>query len=395
MNSVTSIFEEEIQMLKEEHLYRFLRTLESGPSSVRAFYKGKEVLLFCGNDYLGLSRHPRVIAAAQAAAAREGAGAGAARLVSGSRGAHEKLEETFVALKGRDRALIFSAGWLANLGVLGTFARPGDLILMDKLCHASLIDGARLSGAEMRVFPHKNYARCEEILSSANSAARKILVTDTIFSMDGDRADLNELVRLKEKYGALLVADDAHGTGLFGASGGGVPAAEGLADRIDIITGTLSKSLGTLGGFAAASSTYIEYLVNFSRPFIFATALPPMIAAAALEAIRVLQEEPALRLALEENRQFLRAGLAQLGYETPDGSPIFPVIVGDAQKALEMAEAFLNNGMWVPAIRPPTVPKGKARLRVTVSAGHKREDLERFLALLAGFPAGIRRGDVG
>jgi 7-keto-8-aminopelargonate synthetase-like enzyme len=262
---------------------------------------------------------------------------------------------------------------------LTALAGEGDLIVMNKLCHASLIDGARLSGAEVRVFPHKNYSRAAELLE--NTAGKKILVSDTVFSMDGDFADLPELIRLKQKYGALLIVDDAHGTGVAGKTGRG--ATEGFEENLDVIMGTLSKAAGTIGGFAAASKPVREMLINVSRPFIFATSMPPALCAAAHEALCVMEEEPALSQKLEQNLKGLRTGLQRLGWEIPESEfPILPLIIGAEKAAVETAEKLLREGFLVPAVRTPSVPKGKARLRVTVSAAHEPRDIERLLTLL-------------
>ena len=390
-----SLLEEELEELRAKDLYRELRTLETKSGAgvnvdgARAKLDGREVILFCGNDYLGLSRHPRVIAAAKKAADRYGIGSGAARLISGTSPLHRQLEETLARWKKKERALLFTTGYLANLGILTAFARAGDLIVMDKYCHASLVDGARLSGAAVRVFPHKNYSRCREILEKSSGFRRRLLVTDTVFSMDGDLADLGELVRIKEKFGCLLVADDAHGTGVLGLEGRGGAEDSGLECKIDIVMGTLSKALGSLGGFAAASGTLIEYLINFSRPFIFATSLPPLLCAAALESLAVLKEEPEIRRRLWRNIQKIQEGLAASGFETgPIQSPIFPIMIGEAGAALEASRSLLKEGILVPAVRYPTVPKGKARLRLTISAVHREEDIK---ALFKAFPV-IKKG---
>jgi len=377
------LLQEELNELRAKDLYRSLRTLKP-IDSTHASCDGRELLLFCGNDYLGLSHHRRVIDAAKKAAEYSGVGAGAARLISGTSDLHTEFEEKIARFKNKQRALVFSAGYLANLGVLTALAGEKDLILLDKLCHASLIDGARLSGAALRVFPHKNYQKGEEILQASAELRRRILVTDSIFSMDGDLADLAELVRLKEKYDCLLVVDDAHGTGVLGLNGRGAAEDENLEEKIDVMTGTLSKTLGCLGGFAAASEDIIDYLINTSRPFIFATALPPMICAGALEALHIIEELPELRYQLWRNIQRMHSGLAASGFETgPIQSPIFPVGIGSEKEALEISEQLLNQGILVPAVRYPTVPKGKARLRVTVSAAHSDEEIERFIGALA------------
>ena len=388
MVNLETFFEEELGILKEKNLYRSLRALDR-KSGVRAVLEEKEVLLFCGNDYLGLSQHPRTKRAMKNATDDYGTGAGAARLVSGGSALHSRLEEKLARLKKKQRALLFSAGYLANLGTLAALAGERDLVVMDKLCHASLIDGAVMSGAAVRIFPHKHYARLEEILEKSrgarpNAPAEKIIiVTDTVFSMDGDLADLPELVRIKERYGCFLVADDAHGTGVLGLSGGGAAEDLKLEDKIDVFTGTLSKALGGLGGFAAASGPVIEYLINRSRPFIFATALPAALAAAAIEALRVIEEEPAVRHRLWRNIQRVYEGLASAGFEvSPMASPIFPIVLGDEARALEASQFLLERGIFIPAIRPPAVPKGKARLRLTVSAEHTEGEIAKLLGAL-------------
>ena len=275
-----------------------------------------------------------------------------------------------------ERALVFGAGYLANLGVLTALAGEKDLVVMDKLSHASLIDGARLSGAALRVFPHKNLSRLEEILKGASGFRRRVIVTDTVFSMDGDTADLEGLVSLKERYDSLLIVDEAHALGIFGKRGSGLSEERGLENQIDVRTGTLSKALGVFGGFAAASETLIESLVNFSRPFIFATAPPPALAAAALKALEILQSEPDLRKKLWQNVK--RIGDRQTGV----CSPIIPIILGDEKRTVEISELLVEKGIWIPAIRYPTVPRGKARLRLTVSAAHTEADLNQLFQAL-------------
>jgi glycine C-acetyltransferase/8-amino-7-oxononanoate synthase len=251
---------------------------------------------------------------------------------------------------------------------------------MDKLCHASLIDGARLSGAEIRVFPHKSYKKCEEILKKC-TAPRKLLVTENVFGMDGDRADLQELIGLKKKYGALLVVDDAHGTGVFGKTGPG--ATTRFSKGLDIIMGTLSKAIGGLGGFVAADRGLIDHLINFARPFIFATALPPVLCKTAHEAFCVIEEEPELLEKLWDNIAQVHKELTRLGFSiAKPESAIIPIMVGDEGKAMELFEKLLGQGVFIPAVRYPTVPKGKARLRVTVSAAHTSQDIAELMRAL-------------
>ncbi len=373
--------EQELRGLKEKNLYRQLRVLEKHEGT-RAVFKGRKMLLFCGNDYLGMSRHPRVIAAAHKALDRYGVGARSARLIAGTTEAHASLEKKIAAFKNKEAALVFATGFLTNLGILTTFAGKGDVVILDKLCHASLIDGARLSGAEIRVFPHKNYEKCEEILKKC-SARRKLLVTENVFGMDGDRADLKELIRLKKKYGALLVVDDAHGTGVFGKKSPGATAR--FAKGIDLIMGTLSKGIGGLGGFVAADKELIDHLINFARPFIFATALPPVLCEAAREAFCVIEEEPELLKKLWDNIAKVHQGLTGLGFSiAKPESAVLPVILGGEEKALAAFEKLLAQGVFIPAVRYPTVPKGKARLRVTVSAAHTDQDIRQLLEAFKG-----------
>ncbi len=370
---------DELAEFRERGLYRKLRALSDirGP---HANLNGKEITLFCGNDYLGLSQDPRVKKAAKDAMDRYGTGAGAARLISGTTDLHGRLEEELARFKKKERALVFGSGYLTNLGVLSALAAKEDLIVMDKLCHASLIDGARLSGASLRVFPHKNYSKCEEILAEGGNFRRRVLVSDSVFSMDGDWADLEALARIKEKYGCLLVIDDAHGVGVFGETGRG--ATEGFEEKIDVIVGTLSKALGVFGGFAASSSVFIEYLTNTSRPFIFATAPPPALAASAFEALRLVQENPSLREKLWQNVDAVKTFLEASGRAVENRSPIFPILLGDERRTLRVSEKLLEKGILIPGIRYPSVAKGKARLRLTVSAAHSEEDLEKlFLGL--------------
>lgn len=375
---IEQLLAEELSELRVHNLYRSLRTIEHIEGAY-AYLQGKRTLLFCGNDYLGLSQHPRMIQAVQKAAKTYGVGAGASRLVSGNWRAHLHAEERLAALKHQEKTLLFSSGYLANVGVLSALAGEKDLIVMDKLCHASLIDGARLSGATLRVFPHKNYARCRELLKNAKDYPRKILISDTVFSMDGDLADFSELIAMRQQFDAILVLDDAHGTGVLGMHGGGALEDVHLENQVDVIIGTTSKALGCVGGFAACSSVIADYLLNASRSFIYSTGIPPMIAAAISEAVSILETEPEIRQKLWKNIQTVHQMLSQMGYaEGPITSPIFPIILGEESVALEASAQLLEQGFLIPAIRTPTVAKGKARLRLTVSAMHTSEELEKL-----------------
>ena len=369
MTGWNEIVATEIEALKEKHLYREIREIEN-QDGVHALYRKKPVTLFCGNDYLGLSRHPRVKAAAIQAIKKLGVGASAARLTSGSMPAHRKLEEKIAKYKGFERALVYSAGYLANLGTLTAIADEKTEIIFDKLCHASLIDAVKLSGAAYRVFPHNDYERCEELLAKS-TAAKKMILVESVFGMDGDVADLEQLVQIKNKHNALLFVDDAHGTGVVK-----IPAME----KADIVTGTLSKAAGSIGGFVVASSALADLILNRARPFMFATALPPMICEAAYEAFCVMEEEPALFQKLWVNIHAVHGELKKLGFELEvPQSAVLPVILGDEKKALDAFEKLLEQGIFVPAIRYPTVPKGKARLRITVSAAHTDTDIQKLI----------------
>ncbi|MFZ5802480.1 MAG: 8-amino-7-oxononanoate synthase [Candidatus Omnitrophota bacterium] len=378
-----STLQEDLADLRDKSLLRSLRTLEP-VDSVHARLNGREVTLFCGNDYLGLTHHPETVRAARKALEKYGTGAGAARLISGSFGVHEALEREIARIKRKPKALVFSAGYLANLGTIAALAGEGDLVVLDKRCHASLIDAARLSGAELRVFPHKNYEKCEAILKRDGRAGKKLLITDSVFSMDGDLADLVALADLRDRYQSMLIVDDAHGTGVLGEKGWGALEDFPRMDSVDVVTGTLSKALGGLGGFAAASETVIDYLINKARPFIFATALPPACCASALKAIELLKTEPALRTKLWKNAETLHAGIQKAGFNlSPLTSPILPVILGEEQRAVEVSQGLLDRGLLVPAVRYPTVAKGKARLRVTACAVHDDASCDLLISSLS------------
>lgn len=372
-------FEKKLKEQQKNHLYRTPKIFEK-KRGVYANYKNKKILLFSTNDYLGMSNHKRVVGALIKAAKICGVGAGSARLISGTSEFHYSLERKIAELKKKEKALVFSSGYLANVGTLTALAGKEDVVVMDKLCHASIIDGARLSGAKIRVFPHKNYKRCEEILKNEKGIKKKVLVTETLFSMDGDLADMERLAFLKKKYNCLLVVDDAHGTGVLGPDGRGGACGGVWEKEIDIIIGTLSKALGGLGGFVAAGKILVEYITNFARPFIFATALPPVICAASEEAINVLKEEPELRDRLLENIKHLTEGVKKAGFLVKgDNSPIIPVILGDEKKALDVSKELFSKGFFVPAVRYPTVAKGEARLRIAVSGEHTKEEIESLI----------------
>lgn len=331
-----------------------------------------------------MSQHEKVKEAFIQTVKKYGVGSGAARLISGSTIEHEKLETALAELKNKPKTLLFSSGFLANLGVLSSTTTSKDLILMDKLCHASLIDGAKLSEADMRVFPHLNYDRCEELIKmKENDYERIFIVTESVFSMDGDQADLERLIQIKKKYGAVLMVDDAHGTGVLGESGKGAHENLSEPNQIDFIIGTLSKAIGCLGGYVASSEENINFLVNRARSFIFATSLPSAVCAAARQSVQLISEDISLKKKLWENAKYFHQGLKNRGFAVSGlQSPILPLMVGSEKKALNMTQMLFDAGYWIPAIRYPTVGKGKARLRVTLNSLHSLEQIDDLLEVL-------------
>ncbi len=381
-NSFDATLRSELDDLRRTDLYRALTEIASAQGA-RIRIADTEFLNFSSNDYLGLASDERVKAAAVAAVKRWGVGAGASRLIGGTQSPHVELERTLAAFKGKEAALVFSSGYAANVGIFTALVGAADLLICDKLNHASIIDAARMSGATLRVYPHGHLKKLRALLEGGAKYRRRFIVTETVFSMDGDFAPLQEIVELKRQYDALLMIDEAHGTGVFGENRRGVAELAGVEDHVEITMGTLSKALGTFGGYVCGSRALIETLVNRARSFVFSTALPAMICAAASEAIEIIQSEPARSERLLENARWLRQEISNLNIEIPNGaSPIIPVILGDSARTLEVSRRLFKHAIFAPAIRPPTVPRGKARLRLTVSALHRREDLERLVAAM-------------
>jgi glycine C-acetyltransferase/8-amino-7-oxononanoate synthase len=375
--------DDELQALKQAGLLRTLPGVEAR-SATRIRIDGRDLLLMASNDYLGLSRHPHLIESANRAAEKWGAGSGAARLISGSSRLFDELETRLAAFKHTQAALVFSTGYMANLGLLSALAGADDIIFSDELNHASIIDGCRLSRARVSVYPHVNSVALEEQLRQAGPFRRRIIVTDAVFSMDGDIAPLPRLLELASSYDAVLIIDDAHGTGVLGPDGRGTAAHFGLEDTEHLILmGTLGKALGCFGAFVAGSRTLIDYLVNRARSFIFTTALPPASVAAALAAFDVLEQEPGLREQLQKNTAFMHKELSSLGFDYGGSqTQIIPIMAGEAETALAMAAELRQQGIFLQAIRPPTVPKGVARLRLTVTALHTQQELEQTVEAL-------------
>lgn len=358
----------DLAQLRADGLYRQLRTLASAQGA-RIVIDGREFLNFSSNDYLGLANDPVLKRTARTATQRWGVGGGASRLVCGNLAPYEELERKLAAFKGKEAAIVFSSGYAANIGTITALVEEGDIVILDKLDHASIIDGARQSGATIRVYPHKNLKKLEDLLKQSGKSRRRIIITETIFSMDGDAAPLAEIVALKEKYSAWLMLDEAHATGIFGANRRGLAETTGVENKVDVTLGTLSKALGCVGGFVAGSQTLIDYLRNRARSLIYSTALPPSVCAAATAAVDFVMSEAGAgrRDKLWENVQAMEAK-----------NPIIPIIIGDERVAVERSRQLYDKGIFVPAIRYPTVPKNKARLRVTVSAAHSAEDIQQL-----------------
>jgi glycine C-acetyltransferase len=376
------MFKEDLQTLAHQHLLRELSLINS-PSAPVISVEGREVLLFASNNYLGLANHPQVKDAAMKAIEKFGVGSGASRLISGNVTPHHLLESELASFKDTEAALTFSSGYATNIGVIPNLATADSLILADRLCHASLIDGCRLSRATLRVFHHNDVCHLKRLLAKRHSRASTLILTEGVFSMDGDVAPLPEIARLAEEYGATLLIDDAHGTGVMGATGRGTVEHFGLDTRHILQMGTLSKAVGSSGGFVAGPKDFVAYLINTARSFIYTTAPPPAIAAAASEALAIIRQEPERRAQLWRNREFLHQGLVAMGFQLTDTqSPILPIMVNDPELGVRMSQHLRAEGVWIPAVRPPTVPKGTSRLRITVTADHSLEHLETALRAL-------------
>jgi len=380
----------ELERRQAACLYRRRRHVEGAPGP-RMSLDGRPVIAFCTNDYLGLARHPRVVAAFQRGAEVYGVGSGSAHLVAGHGPAHEALEEELADFLGRPRALLFSTGYMANLGVIQALAGPGDPVFEDKLNHASLIDGALLARARLRRYPHADMAALRRQVQghiTTEGTATALIATDGVFSMDGDLAPLPELAALARAAGAWLLVDDAHGIGVLGREGRGCLDHFGLGmEEVPILVGTLGKALGTFGAFVAGEDDLIETLIQSARSYIYTTAPPPALAAATRASLALARREEWRRERLRELIGGFRAGAAQLGLPLlPSPTPIQPLLAGSAERALAWSQTLESRGLLVTAIRPPTVPLGSARLRITLSALHSDQDLDMLLEALADLP---------
>lgn len=366
---------DELDSLKQQGLYRHLRVLE-GKQLPHATFDHTSVVNLSSNNYLGLATHPKLLHAMLDATARFGVGSGAVRTIAGTMELHMELERRLAAFKQVEAVVVFQSGFTANAGTVSALLNKEDVIVSDELNHASIIDGCRLSRAAIKVFPHKDVDAARQIFKDLPAAQRKLLITDGVFSMDGDLGALPGLCDLAEEFGAIMMVDDAHASGVFGRQGRGTVDHFGCHGRVDVQVGTLSKAVGVLGGYVAGSRAFIEFLYHRARPFLFSTSHPPGVAAACLAALDVLEAEPQWMERLWENTRFFKAGLQQLGFNTGRSeSPITPVIVGEAAQAAEMSDRLFTRGVFAQSIGFPTVARGQARLRTIVTATHSREDL--------------------
>ena len=378
-----------LEKQKAETLYRFLRPIQKRQGN-QIFIGGKEYFDFSTNDYLGLSNHPLMAQAASMAAETSGTGGTGSRLLGGNLSLHEELEEKIAYFKGKPKALVYNSGYQANLGILSSLCSSGDVIFSDRLNHASIMDAIRLSGAELFRFRHNDSNHLESLLKKHRGKFKgSLIVTETVFSMDGDLCPLSDLTDLKEKYDSLLMVDEAHATGVFGKNGEGFVSEKGLESKVDLIMGTFGKALGSFGAYVASETEIIDYLINTSRSFIYSTSLPPPVIAANLKALEIVREEPLRRQSLLANATHLRQALAKKGIDFRGESQIIPVIIGDNLKTVQLSEILKEAGFWLLPIRHPTVPRGEARLRISLTAGHDPALVNRLYELLAKYLPGL------
>ncbi len=371
-----------LRALKEKNFYRSLEISDSAAGShIRI---GNESLInFSSNNYLGLANHPKVKQAVVRAVLKWGAGSGASRLVSGNLKIHGDLEDKIARFKNEEAATVFSSGYLANLGAVTALAGERDLVILDRLNHASLIDATRLSKAKLWVIPHKDVSALDRLLERAKGFKKKLVLTDAYFSMDGDVAPLDKLLEVCKRHGAMLMVDEAHSTGVFGKTGSGLAEQFGLSGKIDVVMGTLSKALGSVGGFIAGKKVLKEYLINRSREFIYTTAPAPSASAGALEAIRQIETQPSLRKKYWGLIILVRNGLKELGFDLMGSEgPIIPLLIRDTKKVLRMKAFLRKEGIFASAIRPPTVPRNTDRIRLSITAEHTKDDLNKLLGVL-------------
>lgn len=377
-------YSEALVKRQEESQFRSPRTY-TPIDATHVTYENATYLMMASNNYLGLTHHSHVKERALQAIQHYGTGSGGARLTSGSFPLFQELEHRLAQWKGCEKALTFTAGFMANLGTISALVHKGDIIFSDELNHASLIDGCRLSGAKVQVYPHKDMQALEPLLAQSKHYGMRFIITDGVFSMDGDIAPLPELLELAERYDALLIIDDAHATGVIGEGRGTAHHFHCESQRI-ITTGTMSKALGSIGGYVCGSGTVIDYIINHSRPFIFATALSPADIGASIGALEVLAEEPNVYQKLRSNTEYMHQALQSLGIPSSDDTPIFPIIIGSNEDTVEASRLCEKNGIILSGIRPPTVPVNTGRLRLTVTASHTEEELDKVIHVLKKIP---------
>jgi glycine C-acetyltransferase len=390
MDNPLAYLERELDDLREKGLFRWPRLLES-PQEPVAVYDGREVINLCSNNYLGLANHPTLKAAARRALDQLGIGSGAVRTIAGNMAIHKEVEAELARFKHTEAALLYQSGFTANAGTVAAILGKDDVIVSDELNHASIIDGARLSGAEKKIYPHKDVHAARRLLEESRGARHVLLITDGVFSMDGDIAPLPDLVALAEEVGAIMMVDDAHASGVLGRAGRGTIDHFDVHGRVHIQVGTLSKAFACQGGYVAGSRALVDYLIHRARPLLFSTSHPPSVAASALAGVRLVQEEPEIIERLWENTRFFKRGLAQLGFDTGmSETPITPVITGDERLAMELSDRLFEAGVFALGIAFPTVPRGKARVRTIVTAGHTEPQLRQALDAFARVGRGLR-----
>ncbi|MBN1824390.1 MAG: 8-amino-7-oxononanoate synthase [Endomicrobiales bacterium] len=374
--------EKELSEAKQAGMLRKVNAISSAPAR-EITISGKSYLNFSSNNYLGLSFHPEVKKAAKEAIEKYGTGGTSSRLVAGTLDMHGELEEKLAKMKNTEAALVFPSGFQTNLGILSALFGEGDCIIMDRLNHASLWDAAKLSHARVFVYQHKDMNGLEKVLIRSRDYKRRLIVTDSVFSMDGDTAPLEEIIELSKEFEAVLMIDEAHATGVLGDGGRGLPELLGIEGQVDIVMGTLSKALGSQGGFVCASKAVCNYLINKCRSFIYTTALSPASTAAAIKAIDISNKEPARRNTLKKLSETFRKKLSKIGVETSGSSTqIIPAVTKDIGRTLELSQVFIEEGVFVPPIRPPTVPEGSARLRFSLTSEHTEQDLDKAVKIM-------------
>jgi len=372
---IFDFIKEELGGIREAGLFRTLRSIEEGKGA-RVKIRGKELINFCSNNYLGLAGHPEVVRKTKEILKKHGVGSGASRLVSGNFEIHDELEAKISKYEGTPASIVFPTGYMANLGTMQALVGAGDAVIIDRLNHASIIDGARISGAKLLVYPHRDMEELEKILKNAQIFKKRLIVSDHVFSMDGDIAPANKLAELAKKYKSMLMLDTAHSTGVLDLK---------IKDRANIIImGTLSKAIGSLGGFISGSCELIDYLRNKARSFIYTTGLPPAIAAASLASFDIIEKDSSFKEKLWDNVNYLKNKIQPLNFDTLGSeTQIIPIMIGDARIAVEISNRLYSSGIFLSAIRPPTVPKGTSRLRLTVTAMHSRDDIDYLASKLA------------